>query len=95
MTASLEEEAQKLREEIGPSFNPPAGANCFLDQERVCSADCVAWNKEYDKQFANDANACVLLISVAQIRHALIAICNLTKKKLPEQLYPPPPRVSK
>lgn len=102
MTSSLDEETKKLKDELGEEKDPVfagtfKGSLCFLDQSRVCSADCVAWNTDYKEKFASSPDACVLLVSMGQQGAGLLSLVRLLSGKkgpAPEVLHPPPPKVT-
>lgn len=100
MTDPVDEQKRQLERELnldsnqGIPFIPPRnGANCFLDQHRVCAPDCVAWNEEANAKFGDGPRCCVLLVSAAQIPPALIGIAKLMKTPKSAPPAPPPPPI--
>lgn len=109
MTDPVRKEMENLERELaagpaaGLSVAPPPGSSCWMDQHRICAADCTAWNSEHDTKFGDGPESCVILVSLGQVGPAIMAlgamqqnanklVTSLLKKAAAPDLNPPPPR---
>ena len=73
---------------------PDNKAYCFLDRQRVCNGDCVAFDPNGARDDSGRLTSCLLLNDVAGIRAAGITIGGYfkaqAKKDIPNQNVAPP-----
>ena len=74
-----------------PSTEMPHTIYCWLDRQRKCGSDCVAFDRNGAMDTTGDHTSCTLCNSLDGICRALVHVVRQTKMKpMPGANVPPP-----